>query len=89
MVDVNSYEYKSIQAVQDYMEKEDMIPTPPISEWEGATVKKVIPDESYRVIDEAYYGSELYAVTIIEALAAPTFYIDPKTLQVIAMQPGE
>lgn len=81
---------KIINTVLDYMEQEDWHPQfYPASEWESATVKKVIADDRYKNLDKAYFGQEIYTVTIEDALAAPIVFVDPDTLTVIGIMPGE
>jgi len=79
-----------IHAVLDYMEQEDWTPEYyTIDKWKKASVKKIIADERYKNIEKSYIGKEIFTVTIDDALAAPTVFVDPTTLTVIGIMPGE
>lgn len=78
------------KAVLDYMEQEDWHPEfYSADKWEKASVKKVMVDDRYKNIDKTYIGREIFAVTIANALAAPTVFVDPDSLKIIGVMPGE
>lgn len=57
--------------------------------WENATVKKIVADDSYKTLDATYYGKEILIVTIENAVAAPLIFVDSKNNEVIGYMPGE
>ncbi|MDF2067629.1 hypothetical protein [Bacillus sp. Cr_A10] len=52
-------------------------------------MKKITADETYKNLDESYIGKEIFVVTKVDALAAPLVFVDPNTLEVIGIIPGE
>ena len=88
--EVNVMDSAARNAVLDYLEKEDWNSEfYQKEEWENASVKKVMVDDNYKNIDKEYMGKEIFVVTIADALAAPLVYVDPETLEVIGIMPGE
>ena len=58
-------------------------------DWENATVKKTVADDSYKTLDATYNGKEILIVTLEDAVAAPLIFVDPKNNEVIGYMPGE
>ncbi|TQR19451.1 hypothetical protein [Psychrobacillus vulpis] len=87
----NNNTYSEIRdVVLNYIEEQDWNPEPySRSNWENATVKKITVDDSYKNINKSYIGKEIFTVTIEDAIAAPTVFVDPDTLEVIGIMPGE
>lgn len=78
------------KVVLDYMEQEEWYPEHyPINDWENALVKKVTADDKNKTVDKKYIGKEIFAVTIEDAIAAPTVFVDPVSLKIIGIMPGE
>ena len=74
----------------NYIEEQDWNPEPySRRDWENATVKKIIVDDSYKNIDKSYIGKEIFTVTIENAIAAPIVFVDLENLEVIGIMPGE
>ena len=62
---------------------------PTIKDWENARVEMFTVSADYKFVDESYVGKEIYEVHMEDALASPTIYVDPETLEVIGYVPGE
>lgn len=89
-VENNKAETVIREVVLNYMEEQDWSPERYLrNDWENATVKKITVDDSYKSIDKLYIGKEIFTVTIEDAIAAPTVFVDPDTLEVIGIMPGE
>ena len=75
--------------VVEYFEQENLKQPYSVNEWENASVQKITADETYKNLDKSYIGKEIFVVTIVDALAAPLVFVDPNTLEVIGIMPGE
>ncbi|WP_339195884.1 hypothetical protein MKY27_14030 [Solibacillus sp. FSL R5-0449] len=86
----NEIDTKVRNAVLDYIEQESWnTEFYKINEWRNASVEKIKTDDSYKNIDNSYIGKEIFVVTIVDALSAPLIFVDPETLNVIGIMPGE
>ena len=86
----NGIDIEVRNAVLDYIEQEGWdLEFYKINEWRNASVKKIMTDDSYKNIDNSYIGKEIFVVTIVDALSAPLVFLDPETLNVIGIMPGE
>ncbi|MEK4485691.1 hypothetical protein MHH81_08810 [Psychrobacillus sp. FSL H8-0484] len=89
-VENNNTDTEIRDVVLNYIEEQDWNPEPySRSDWENATVKKITVDDIYKNIDKSYKGKEIFTVTIEDAIAAPIVFVDPNTLEVIGIMPGE
>ncbi|MER2112090.1 MAG: hypothetical protein ABS960_05300 [Solibacillus isronensis] len=75
--------------VMEYFEQENLNQLNSVNEWKNASVKKITADETYKNLDKSYLGQEILVVTIVDALATPLVFVDPNTLEVIGIMPGE
>ena len=83
-------EYTEVRdVVVEYFKQENLNQRISVNEWENATVKKITADETYKNLDKSYIGKDIFVVTIVDALAAPLVFVDPNTLEVIGIMPGE
>ena len=84
----NNTEIRNV--VLNYMDDQDWnFETYSRSYWENATVRKITVDDYYNNIDKSYIGKEIYTVTLEDAIAAPTIFVDPDSLKVIGITLGE
>jgi len=75
--------------VIDFIEQKGWVLQYSIKDREHARVEMLTVDASNKFVDETYIGKEIYGVHMEDALASPTIYVDPETLDVIGYVPGE
>lgn len=85
----NNIDTEVRNVVIEFFEQENSNQVNSVNEWKEASVKKITIDETYKNIDKSYVGKEIFIVTIVDALAAPLVFVDPNTLEVIGIMPGE
>ena len=85
----NNIDTEVRNVVIEFFEQENSNQVNSVNEWKVASVKKIKIDETYKNIDKSYIGKEIFIVTTVDALAAPLVFIDPNTLEVIGIMPGE
>ncbi len=85
----NNIDTEVRNVVIEFFEQENSNQVNSVNEWKEASVKKITIDETYKNIDKSYIGKEIFIVTIVDALAAPLVFVDPNTLEVIGIMPGE
>lgn len=85
----NNIDTEVRNVVIEFFEQEKSNQVNSVNEWKEASVKKITIDETYKNIDKSYVGKEIFIVTIVDALAAPLVFVDPNTLEVIGIMPGE
>ncbi|ALC86735.1 hypothetical protein AM499_13540 [Bacillus sp. FJAT-22090] len=85
----NDIDTKVRNVVVEYFKQKNSNQLNSVNEWENASVKIFTADETYKNLDESYIGKEIFVVTKVDALAAPLVFVDPNTLEVIGIMPGE
>ncbi|WP_203248764.1 hypothetical protein [Sporosarcina beigongshangi] len=89
-IESNNADKEIRDVVLNYFEEQDWNHEPNSrSDWENATVGKITVDDRYKNIDKSYMGKEIFTVTIEDTIAAPIVFVDPGTLEVVGIMPGE
>ncbi|WP_313893955.1 hypothetical protein [Psychrobacillus sp.] len=58
-------------------------------DWESASIRKTIADDSYKTLDINYIGKEILIVSLEDRVASPLIFVDTDTNEVIGHMPGE
>lgn len=58
-------------------------------DWESASIRKMIADDSYKNLGGNYIGKEILIVSLEDKVASPLIFVDPDTNEVIGHMPGE
>lgn len=57
--------------------------------WENASIRKIVADDSYKTLDGNIIGKEILIVSLEDKVASPLIFVDPDTNEVIGHMPGE
>lgn len=84
------FSYKNVRnAAWSFVEQQCWTQYDSKEEWDQASVKKITANGNYTALDGTYKGQEILVVTLNDAIAAPSIFVDPKSYAVIGCMPGE